>query len=124
MIIGTGIDLVEVERIEAKLRKENGFREKVFSKKEIAYCESQTNMAQHFAARFAAKEAFLKAIGQGLQAGYELCELEIVVDTLGKPSLNVRGTFLNYLPSDRPVRIHVSMSHLQTVASAVVIVET
>lgn len=123
MIIGTGIDLVEVERIQEKLLKGNGFREKVFSRGEIAYCESQTNMAQHFAARFAAKEAFLKAIGQGLQAGYELCELEVVVDAMGKPSLRVGGAFLNFLPSDHPVRIHVSMSHLHTVASAVVIIE-
>ena len=72
MITGVGIDLIEVERVAVKIRKEIGFRELVFSKKEIAYCEKKTNKFEHYAARFAAKEAFFKAIGTGWGTGYSL----------------------------------------------------
>jgi len=58
MIAGLGIDIVEVERIAEKIEKDNGFRELVFSANEIAYCESKTYKYEHYAARFAAKEAF------------------------------------------------------------------
>lgn len=58
MIAGLGIDIVEVERIAEKITNDNGFRELVFSAKEIIYCESKTHKYEHYAARFAAKEAF------------------------------------------------------------------
>lgn len=124
MIIGTGIDLVEVERITDIMQKNNGFREKVFSAGEIAYCESMTHPFQHYAARFAAKEAFLKAIGHGLQAGYDLHHVEVIADALGKPSLKVGGSFNHFLPPDQLVKIHVSFSHLQALVCAVVILES
>jgi holo-[acyl-carrier protein] synthase len=59
MITGIGIDMIEVERIAGKIGKEQGFRELVFSVNEINYCETATNKYEHYAARFAAKEAFL-----------------------------------------------------------------
>lgn len=62
MITGIGTDLIEVERVAGKINKEEGFRELVFSPAEIAYCETKTNKFQHYAARFAAKEAFLKLL--------------------------------------------------------------
>ena len=62
MIIGIGIDIIEVERIAHRVGRDTGFREFVFSKNEIEYCESKAHPFQHYAARFAAKEAFLKAI--------------------------------------------------------------
>ena len=55
--------MIEVERVAAKIAKESGFRELVFSKNEIKYCEDKTNKSEHYAARFAAKEAFFKALG-------------------------------------------------------------
>ena len=58
MITGIGIDLIEVDRVAAKISRKKGFRELIFSKKEIAYCEKKTNKFEHYAARFAAKEAF------------------------------------------------------------------
>ncbi|MBK7098524.1 MAG: 4'-phosphopantetheinyl transferase superfamily protein [Sphingobacteriales bacterium] len=63
MITGVGIDIIEVERVASKIGKEQGFREMVFSKEEIDYCESKTHKFEHYAARFAAKEAFFKALG-------------------------------------------------------------
>ena len=63
MIAGIGIDMIEVDRVAGKIGKDEGFRELVFSETEIEYCEPKANKYQHYAARFAAKEAFLKAIG-------------------------------------------------------------
>jgi len=65
MIKGIGIDMIEPERVATRIKKKKGFRELVFSKNEIAYCEKKTNKFEHYAARFAAKEAFFKAIGTG-----------------------------------------------------------
>ncbi len=65
MIFGTGIDIIEVERVRDRIASGNGFREYVFSEREIEYCETKANKYEHYAARFAAKEAFLKALGTG-----------------------------------------------------------
>ena len=69
VIFGVGIDEIEVDRIEKKLQAENGLTERLFTSREIEYCRSRRFGAQNFAARFAAKEAFLKAIGTGWRDG-------------------------------------------------------
>ena len=76
MIFGIGIDMIEVERVEHKLTKDSGFREFVFSENEIEYCESKTHKYEHYAACFAAKEAFLKALGTGWSNGIAFNEIE------------------------------------------------
>ncbi|MFI5158653.1 MAG: holo-ACP synthase, partial [Sphingobacteriales bacterium] len=91
MIAGLGIDIVEVERIAEKIAKDNGFRELVFSVNEIAYCESKTHKYEHFAARFAAKEAFFKALGTGWPEGTAFNEVEIVNNEHGKPQIVLLG---------------------------------
>src|SRR5688500_10499566 len=93
MIIGTGIDLIEVARVAEKVSKKNGFKQKVFSKAEIEFCEGKANRYENYAVRFAAKEAFLKATGLGLTAGLDLHEIEVVNDALGKPSIQLHGNF-------------------------------
>ncbi len=123
MIIGTGIDIIEVERVAEKLRKENGFREKLFSADEISFCESKANKNENYAARFAAKEAFLKATGLGLTAGFDLCEIEIASDDLGKPLMKLYGDFQRQAHERGWNKIHVSLSHVQAMACAVVIIE-
>lgn len=123
MIIGTGIDIIEVQRVAEKVNKENGFREKVFSKAEIAYCERTADAAQHYGARFAAKEAFLKACGGGLMLGYDLNEIEIRNDDQGKPEFLLSGNFKVLAIQRGWNRIHVSLSHVQAMACAVVIIE-
>lgn len=123
MIIGTGIDAIEVERVKEKLNKGSGFREKVFSVSEIEYCEMRkANKYQHYAVRFAAKEAFLKAMGYGLGLTHELHEIEILVDESGKPSLHVSTNIQKKIKATFNA-VHVSMAHLQTIAFAMVIVE-
>lgn len=122
MIVGVGIDMIEVERVMHKVNKDNGFKEKIFSKAEIEFCE-MNRKAENYAARFAAKEAFLKATGLGLLLGNELCEIEVVNDVNGKPSLNLMGSFKLHAQKNNWNKIHLSLSHLQQIACAVVIIE-
>ncbi len=91
MIFGIGTDIIEIARVEAKLSRTQGLREKVFTPREIAYSESRGRSGQHFAARFAAKEAFLKAMGTGWRGGYRFSDVEIINDGLGKPEVFVHG---------------------------------
>jgi holo-[acyl-carrier protein] synthase len=122
MIVGVGIDLIEVARVMEKVNKDNGFREMVFSRKEIDFCESNIK-AENYAGRFAAKEAFLKATGWGLLLGNNLADIEIESDAHGKPTIQLNGEFKNQAEQNNWARIHVSISHLKEVACAVVIIE-
>jgi len=123
MITGLGIDTVEVARIADKIGKENGFRELVFSASEIAYCEKKPHKYEHYAARFAAKEAFFKAIGTGWLNGTAFNEVEVTNDERGKPVIRFLGeTFVTV--KDLPIgAILVSLTHTKTTAAAVVIIE-
>jgi len=123
MITGVGIDMIEVTRVEEKISKENGFRELVFSVREIEFCESKANRFEHYAARFAAKEAFLKATGLGLAIGFSLNEIEVSNDENGKPLLTLNGNFKTKADQEKWNKLHVSLTHLKDVASAVVIIE-
>jgi holo-[acyl-carrier protein] synthase len=123
MILGTGIDIIEVARVEEKVAQNNGFTEKVFSSAERAFCEAQHHKYQHYAARFAAKEAFLKATGLGLQAGLDLCAIEIVQEPSGKPVVRLQGDFRRQAEERGWNKIHVSLSHVGAMACAMVILE-
>jgi holo-[acyl-carrier protein] synthase len=123
MISGLGIDMIEVERIAEKINKESGFRELVFSKTEIAYCELKKNKFEHYAARFAAKEAFFKALGTGWAENTLFNEVEIINNNEGKPEVALSGFTLETINLMGVKKILVSLSHLKTIASAVVIVE-
>src|ERR1035437_10145145 len=91
MIQGIGIDLVENERIEKIITKwGEKFLQRVFSEEEINYCGRHIQASIHYGARFAAKEAFLKALGIGLGMGVKLREIEVVHDDQGKPDLLLR----------------------------------
>jgi len=123
MIAGLGVDIVEVERIEEKIRKDNGFRELVFSDNEIAYCENKTNKFEHYAGRFAAKEAFFKALGTGWLNGTAFNEVEIVNNELGKPGIVLLAETATTINSMNFSNILVSLTHTKKMASAVVIIE-
>jgi holo-[acyl-carrier protein] synthase len=123
MIAGVGIDMIEVERVAAKISKEQGFRELVFSKKEIEYCETKANKYEHYAARFAAKEAFFKAIGSGWANGTAFNEIEITRDEKGKPILHLLGETAKQMEAKKIYNISVSLSHLKATATAIVIIE-
>jgi len=123
MILGLGTDIVEVARI-AKSIENNSFKEKVFSKTEIVYCEEKANKAESFAARFAAKEAFFKALGTGWRGGMAFNEVEVLNDELGKPTLNVFGKTAEIIREKKIKIIHVSLSHTKEMAMAMVVLES
>ena len=123
MIFGIGTDLIEVERVAEKMEKKAGFKELVFSPDEIIYCETQTYKYEHYAARFAAKEAFLKAIGTGWRNGTAFNEIEIYNDDEGKPELRFLGHTAKTITEMKLGKIFVSLSHLKTMACAMVIIE-
>jgi len=124
MITGLGIDLIEVERVAVKIRKDTGFRELVFSKNEIAYCEKKANKFEHYAARFAAKEAFFKAIGTGWRNDTAFNEIEITNNEDGKPEIFFLGKTATTIAGMTLGKIFVSLSHIKKMAIAMVIIES
>ena len=123
MIIGIGIDIIEVARIERLLTKQNRFQKRIYTEKEIAYCEMKKNNAQNYAARFAAKEAFLKAIGTGWRQGVAFREIEVVNNPQGKPEIFLSGKTKEIADNLGITNIQVSLSHLKDYAIAVVTAE-
>ena len=123
MIYGIGTDIIEVSRIAKVMERDIGFREKIFSEGEIAYCEKMKNKYQHYAARFSAKEAFMKALGTGWRDGIRFVEIEVVHDPLGKPLILLSGKAKELAEKAGMGEIHVSLSHVKEIASAVVVVE-
>ena len=121
-MLGIGCDLADVERIRKAIERK-GFKERVYTPEEIAYCTGpHGDKTQSYAARFAAKEAFLKAIGTGLRGG-ELTEIYVINDELGKPELKVTGYFASYIEKLGVTKIHLTLSHTNTAAMAVVMLE-
>ena len=123
MIFGVGIDLIEVARIEKQLLENSGLREKIFTKDEIKYCDSKKKKAEHFAARFAAKEAFLKAIGTGWRNGFSFLEIAVLNDEFGKPILEIYGKTKQFIEENKIKNMQISLSHLKDLATAIVILE-
>jgi holo-[acyl-carrier protein] synthase len=95
----------------------------VFSPQEIAYCETKAHPFQHYAARFAAKEAFFKALGTGWVSGTAFNEVEIINNEHGKPMVNLLGETARFVATMSISKISVSLSHLKTMASAIIILE-
>lgn len=122
MILGIGTDITEVPRM-AKSIENKAFLAKVFSDGEIAYCERKANKAESFAARFAAKEAFFKALGTGWRGGMAFHEVEVECDELGKPEIKLSGKTKESLQNRNIKSIHLSLSHTKESAVAMVILE-
>jgi holo-[acyl-carrier protein] synthase len=123
MIYGIGTDIIEVARIKAVMEKDIGFRDKIFTPGEIAYCETKKHKFENYAARFSAKEAFLKAIGTGWRFGVKFGEIDLYHDELGKPHIRVTGVAKELTDRLAVSKIHVSLSHLKEMATAIVILE-
>jgi holo-[acyl-carrier protein] synthase len=123
MIVGIGTDIIEVTRIERLLTKQKRFQKRIFTEREIAYCETKKNKAQNYAARFAAKEAFLKAIGTGWRGGVAFREIEIVNNARGKPEMFLTGAAKEFADKLGITNIQVSLSHLKDFSIAVVTAE-
>jgi len=123
MIFGIGIDIIEVARVAREIVKSNGFKERYFSAREIAYCEPKHGRARNYAARFAAKEAFFKALGTGYRGGLAFKEVEVINGRLGKPGISLCGRVRELCRVRRIRAIHVSLTHIKDYSSAVVIME-
>ncbi|MBQ7704466.1 MAG: holo-ACP synthase [Selenomonadaceae bacterium] len=118
MIFGIGTDIIEIERVRRAVSSEH-FKEKVFTKLEQNYCESRgAQSAASYAARFAAKEAFFKALGTGIFTS--LTEVEILNDAKGKPQIFLHGKAETFTGDKK---ISVSLSHCKEYATAFVILE-
>ena len=97
-IFGIGTDIVNIKRLEKSLKKNNtNFKNRIFSKKEIQYCEKKKKSSSYYAKRFAAKEALSKALGTGIRKGINFKDIEILNDRFGKPSINLKGSTANFL---------------------------
>lgn len=124
MVVGVGTDLIEIARIEQSiLRYGERFLRRVYTQREIAYCQRKKNAAESFAARFAAKEAGAKALGTGISRGVNWLELEVTREMSGKPSLQLSGRAAEMAQTLGVTRTSLSLTHSRDVALAVVVME-
>lgn len=124
MIFGTGIDIVDITRFERFVAEGNvRLFERLFTPHETEYCAGKARSAQHYALRFAAKEAFLKACGLGLREGLTWHDVEVVNDQLGKPELRLHGKALRIFTELDLAKTFVSLSHDGNFAVAMVVLE-
>ena len=125
MIVGTGIDIAEVPRIEASIaRFGNRFLHRIFTEAEIRYCESKTNRVERYAARFAAKEAAMKAIGTGWNHGVTWRDVEVCRQPGRRPTIAFHGKAAEFAAKLGAVHIALSLSHTREYAIAQVILES
>lgn len=125
MILGTGIDLAHLSRIEEAMKRlGDRFRDRIFTNGEIEYCESKPHPYESYAARFAAKEAAMKALGTGWSSGIGWREIEIVTPDNGPPTVRLSGNALKRFEQMGASTIHISMSHSDDLAIAQVIIES
>jgi len=125
LIVGCGIDLVKVERIEKIIKRwGNSFTSRIFTSLEGEYCEKKKiNKFQSYAGRFAAKEALLKSLGLGLK-GANWKEIEVGNDKLGQPIIDISGKLKNIASAKGVSKYFVSISHTREYAIAQVILES
>ena len=124
MIVGTGIDIVEVPRIaESIARFGERFIQRVFTEGEIHYCDSKANRVERYAARFAAKEAAMKAIGTGWNHGVRFRDVEVLREPGGRPTLRFHGKAAEFAAKLGSSRVSLSISHTSQHAIAQVILE-
>ena len=124
MILGTGIDICEVARIgESITRFGHRFLARVFTKDEIRYCQSKKNSVERFAARFAAKEAAMKALGTGASRGVTWTSIEVGHAPGGRPIIRLHGAAAQIAEQARVRHISLSVTHTESQALAMVIFE-
>lgn len=121
MIVGIGVDLVKINRIDKAGKNHPGFLERVFTEQERAYCSKQKFPAQHYAGRFAAKEAVLKAIGTGWSAGIKWTDMEVLHGEGGGPIVNISGRVKDLMDLKGVKQVLLSYSHDEGYAVAQVV---
>jgi len=121
MVLGLGIDIIEIARVKKSIdRYAENFLNKVFTESEINYCNSKFNKYQHFAARFAAKEAVYKALTSGWKEGLRWKDIEVQNDASGMPSIKPSGKLKSFLSEN--AQLKVSISHSDNYVTAVAII--
>ena len=124
MIFGTGLDIIEIERIRKSLEKySERFEEKVFTQDEIDYCRAQADPARHFAGRFAVKEAVSKCLGTGISGGVAWKDIEVLQKESGQPILKLTHKTKELFDHHKLNAIHISISHARDFAIANAIAE-
>ena len=122
MIEGIGVDLIEIARIQSSIEEfGDTFLRKIFTDGEIAYCRSRKNPVQHFAARFAAKEAVSKALSTGWSGEFEWKNIEVTNELSGKPNITLYGNTAGVLKNSK---VHITLSHSDTNVVAFVVIES
>jgi len=124
-IFGIGTDIVNISRIKESIKNNSAFKNKIFSKREILYCESKKSSASFYAKRFAAKEALSKALGTGIRKDIKFKDMEILNDNLGKPYIKLKGSteiFLKKKVKKNKYYIYLSLSDDNPWAQATVII--
>ncbi len=125
MIVGSGVDLCEVPRIQAAIvRHGRRFVERIYTAREIAYAESKANRDERFAARFAAKEAGMKALGTGWRGGVRWKDFEVANLPSGRPTLKFHGKAAEYAQKLGVRNVALSITHTKEQALAMVILES
>ncbi|MFO7676742.1 MAG: holo-ACP synthase [bacterium] len=120
-VFGLGLDLCDVPRIRAALARFPGrFRGRIFTPAEVEFCDARPDPAASYAARFAAKEAFSKALGTGLRGAIAWREVEVCDNERSRPTIRAAGRAARYLAGRR---VHLSVTHLPGYAAAVVVIE-
>ena len=122
MIVGSGIDLASVEKIAESVKSE-AFQRRVFSPAEIKSCDALANSAERYAGKFAAKEAFMKAIGKGIRQEVWFTQIEVLNHESGEPYIEVNGKAEKIFLALGAIKIHLSISHTDGMAVAMVILE-
>lgn len=115
--------MIDVARIKKLVDRDNRFMEKIFSETEIRYCEPKYRREIHYAARFAAKEAFFKALGTGYRGGMKWTDISVENNELGKPEITLQGKTLENFRKGNCKSTHLSISHTKEYAVAFVVIE-
>jgi len=122
MIQGIGVDVVDVERMKSILAEQGKtFIDRVFTETEVAYCEAKQNPEQHFAARFAAKEAVSKAMQTGWSGMFRWKDVEVVNEPSGAPKILLYNAVARSLEKST---VHLSLSHTETTVVAFAVIES
>ena len=125
-IFGIGTDIVNIKRLEKSLKKNgNKFKNKIFTKNEILYCENRKNSSAYYAKRFAAKEAFAKALGTGFRKNITFKNIIVSNNKYGKPTITIKGAvdiFLRKKIRSKKYKIYLSLSDDLPWAQATVII--
>lgn len=121
MVKGIGVDIIEIERIEKSIRESGDhFLHKIFTPQEVVYCNSKPKSFQHFAARFAAKEALSKALSTGWRGEFRWKDVEVANETSGQPRIELHGSLQETLAQ---CTVLLSLSHSASHVVAMVVIE-